>query len=177
MQFSILRNYEDALHHMGVLLVELAGRDSDDAQDSVAFLAAAMLDLRAAELLKQLRADNGAPAETDDTGSAPSPTGDIHASCSPSSSCSSGTDLLEPQQQLCARTKRMWASVTPEAVLEMKGITTEKLAGAAADGWSMEAQLTECLSRQESSARVSCSAAVQRSSTAMVPWVLCTMCT
>jgi len=138
MQFSILRNYEDALHHMGVLLCELAGRDSHDAQDSMAFLAAAMLDLRAAELLKQLRADASAPAETDDTGSAPSPTGDIQPSCSPGSSCSSGTGLLETQQHLRARSKRLWASVTPEAVLEMKGITTEKLAGAAAVGWPME---------------------------------------
>lgn len=48
MQLEVLANYEDSLHHMGVLLCQV--QNTTDAS----FLSAAMLDLHAGALLQQL---------------------------------------------------------------------------------------------------------------------------
>jgi hypothetical protein len=169
MQLEVLANYEDSLHHMGVLLCQV-----QNAKDA-SFLSAAMLDLHAGALLQQLSTHSSTAAGLSHSGTS-APAGDgpwslmtdsggvdastaaVPASAAVSSHASwselfrsyshmhssggvvgvggtagTGGDSSSGKPVTGARwrsrTQRMWASITPEAVLDMKGITVTGLAG------------------------------------------------
>lgn len=127
-QLGMLSNYDDTLHHMGVLLCQLADQDSEGAADSVSVLAAAMMDLRVKELLQQLRADHGACSSSGKESNSSS-RGNAEGSGSGELVGSQGLEQVAAQARPLSRTQRLWASITPEAVLDMKGISTTQLAG------------------------------------------------
>jgi hypothetical protein len=129
MQFDMLRGHEDSLSRMCSMLVELASRqdggEGPDADNAVEVLSAFMLALRdsAQELLQQVRAPAAAKNRTssDQTEQAFTPGDPI--SCNNSSSG-------RPMTPCCGRhMQRLWARITPRAVLEMRGITARQLAG------------------------------------------------
>lgn len=132
MQFDMLRGYEDSMQKMTFLLCEMAGREGADAAESVAALSAIMVALRseAQELVQQLR---GHASSTPTHSTLSFPDLNSNSSAQPESSPPNSAGLPEalfPMGSFTGRhTRLMWATVTPETVLELRGITGRQLAG------------------------------------------------
>lgn len=146
-QMGVLRSYEDSLHFMGVLMSEMADDDYGHNSEDMSFLAAAMLDLQAMELLKQLSPPPGDPVTAPSSSSSP-PHVSTPSSCggggqlcnvgvggggSTTSTTTTTTTTSSSGQaalQESSRSQRLWSCLTSDAVLTMRGISTRDLAGA-----------------------------------------------
>ena len=134
MQFRMLRGYESTLGHMTTLMCDLAARE--DSEEELYAVSEAMQALRSeVQVLMEQLHPSTAPHST-----TAAPNAQQHNTCGDTSAevSSGGGETAVPGSagSVAPATPyyfrwsyTLWSSVTAEEVLEMKGITTQELAG------------------------------------------------
>lgn len=120
-QLQLLHSYERNLQHLGPIIMQT----TDTKQQTSVLAAAAVMDVKAQELLKELRSNSISPTPLCNN---PDMENSHESGTTTSISSSSGIFPRSPTEQL-SRTQRLWANVTHNAVRAMEGISIRDLAG------------------------------------------------
>lgn len=127
MQLDMLQSYEQSMEKVSSLLCDLSGKTGPTAATAREALSSVMLAMHASaqSLLQQV---TGSSSKDTDPAAAHSHNGDPSGPEQKTGNSQRSSNVLGRHSQLG------WARVTPDAVLQMQGITTQELAGDRAVG-------------------------------------------
>jgi hypothetical protein len=136
MQLDMLQSYEQSMEKMTTLLCDLSGKTGPTAATARKGLSCIMLAMHgsAQSLLQQV---TGSSSKDTDPAAAHRHNGDPSGAEQKTSSSQRSSQVLGRHSQLG------WARVTPDAVLQMQGITTQQLAGEGSVGSTAPAQVVQ----------------------------------